>query len=195
MCHYFLVARPRSLTDTEVQEAAFAIARAEGLATVTARRLAAELDCSVQPIYTAAGSMGRVHAHVRRRAAQWIEDRLHESTTDLPAYLALGLATLDLACREPQLWAIASSVMLEGVDRPPPGPVLAAMRADPRLTDASADTLTELHGTLSMAVQGAAWYAASAPGAAGFERAAHFLTTVGEALIDALVTAPGDGRA
>lgn len=81
-----------SLTKERVYEAAFGLLRREGLESITARRVAQELGCSTQPVYTACGGMDAVREEAYRMAVRFI----FAAMDGYPG--GTGNATLDRIC-------------------------------------------------------------------------------------------------
>lgn len=172
-----------TITREQVESAAFELLRTEGPDAITARRIAQQLGCSTQPVYTACGSMTSVKEQVELRAEQFIGQFLQRPMADEPAYVRIGLATLRLAHDEPHLFAVASKHMREHSSELPPEPVLAAMRADERLAAMSVEQLIRVNTLMTFFAQGVATLVA--PGASQQDLAAAeaYLRRAGEAVI------------
>lgn len=100
--------RAQQYTREQIVESAFAIVREDGEDALSARSLAARLGCSVRPIFSRFAGMEEVQHAVWRRANEtynaFVADAM-ERGTDRP-YLSSGLAYVDFARREPQLFAM-----------------------------------------------------------------------------------------
>lgn len=89
-----------------VVDAAYDIARASGLEAVNARAVAAALGCSTQPLFREFQTMEQLRDAVVARAKQGYDLRIQQSAsrTDMPPYKAAGMAYLQFAREEPQLF-------------------------------------------------------------------------------------------
>ncbi len=174
------MARPRTITADQVKAAAFEIVRREGVEALTARRVARELNCSTQPVFSVFGSMSAMREEVESRTHQFIEHALATGDENEPELLRLGLATLELARREPHIFRLAS----RSGGRTIPPPVLAAMRADARLSAVPAARLKQLHLALSRVTIGVAHGLLEDPSARAHAEAIRLLRYVGDALIE-----------
>lgn len=167
-----------------LQDTAFEIVRKEGIDSLSARRIAQELGCSTQPVYTACGSMASVKAEVEARTKDFIEHFLSGSDTDDPPFLQLGLATLRLARDEPHLFTIAGDFMRDRADQPPPAPVLAAMRADPRLAAMTIEQLTQVNALMCFFSLGLTTTVGPGTPTHAMAAAQAHLRTAGEAVVE-----------
>ena len=64
------MARKELITKNKISETAFALARAEGIENVTARKLAAQIGCSTQPIFRVYANMGELYSEIYQRAIE-----------------------------------------------------------------------------------------------------------------------------
>ncbi len=145
-------------TQEQILQAAFEIARAEGLEAVSARRVARELDCSTQPVYRAYGSMDELKQAVLLRILAVAQSYLSTPVEGEPPFLQFGLGNLRFAEEEPNLFQALSlsGPVLENIKngRPPPDFVLERMRADPQLATLTDEQLTRIHDQLWFFSQG-----------------------------------------
>lgn len=100
--------RPPRVTQEKVAVAAFDIVRDDGEESLTARSLAEKLGCSVKPIFGLFDTMDEVRQAVWERANAWYLERLDAamSAGDRPPYLASGLAYIEFARTEPNLFTL-----------------------------------------------------------------------------------------
>ena len=100
--------RPPRFTQEEVAVAAFDIVRGGGEESLTARSLAEKLGCSVKPIFGLFDTMDEVRQAVWEQANAWYIERLDAamSAGDRPPYLASGLAYIEFARTEPNLFTL-----------------------------------------------------------------------------------------
>ena len=100
--------RSSSLTRDRVALAAVDLVRAEGASALNARRLAAALGCSTQPLFTLFDSMEKVRLAVigeaRRRFDAFVRARVDRG--DVPPYKAVGLAYVAFAREERELFRL-----------------------------------------------------------------------------------------
>lgn len=90
-----------------VLDAAFAIVRREGVEALNARRIAAALGCSTQPLFRAFSSMEEIRAEMGHMALGCFEGYLRRSPAlDPLPYKASGLAYLLFAKEEPRLFRL-----------------------------------------------------------------------------------------
>lgn len=172
-----------TISKDALEQAAFAICRAEGAESLTARRLAQALGCSTQPVYTACGSMEQLKSAVAERVKDFTMQRLAEGAGDLPPFLRIGCASLRLAQEEPHLFRLASAHMRARLDEPPPPQIVEAMRADPRLTPLSEEELARIHSLVWVFAQGLATLLGPHAPEGALARAEALLRDAGEAII------------
>lgn len=99
------MARKISITKEMLLQSAFEAAREEGFAQVTARKLAAKVGCSTQPIFRVYSSMEEVYDEIYRRAVDYFSDFYgkYQGESQTP-FANLGMAYIEFAQREPQLF-------------------------------------------------------------------------------------------
>ena len=86
---------------------ALALAKEEGIGNVTARKLAAKIGCSTQPIFRVYANMGELCGDINQKAAEVFSDYYenYESEVDTP-FIHLGLAYIDFAKEESKLFQL-----------------------------------------------------------------------------------------
>ena len=62
------MARKELITKDKIGETAFALAKKEGIENVTARKLAAQIGCSTQPIFRVYANMSELYAEIYQKA-------------------------------------------------------------------------------------------------------------------------------
>lgn len=94
------------ITRDMVIDAAFALARSGGMEQVTAKRIAGQLGCSVQPIYSYCQNMEGLRQALAARVRSFMQEYLaaHVEKSDL--FRSTGRAYLRLAREEPHLFQI-----------------------------------------------------------------------------------------
>lgn len=95
-------------TREEIVQAALELTRENGIAAVTARALAARLDCSAKPIFGLFRNMEEVQAQVLKAADAIYQARLSAamSAGEMPPYKASGMAYIQFARQEPELFKL-----------------------------------------------------------------------------------------
>lgn len=95
-------------TREQVIAAALKLTRQSGQSALTARALAAELGCSVKPIFGLFRNMEEVHGAVLAQAYALYESRLREemSSGRYPPYKASGMAYIRFAREEKELFRL-----------------------------------------------------------------------------------------
>ena len=99
------MARKELITKDKIGETAFALAKKEGIENVTARKLAAQIGCSTQPIFRVYANMSELYAEIYQKAISNFGDYYenYKSEVDTP-FLHLGLAYINYARDESKLF-------------------------------------------------------------------------------------------
>lgn len=99
------MARRETITAEEILNTAFTMAREEGAANVTARRVAAKAGCSTQPIFRGYENMDELLRAVYAKAADFFRDyySLYPRTGKVP-FSDLGMAYISFAKKEKNLF-------------------------------------------------------------------------------------------
>ena len=130
------------------------------MSALSARRVAAELGCSTQPVYRACRSMAELKEAVLERALEAAESYLKAPTEDVPPLLQIGLGSLRFARDEPHLHRAVARLgpITRRLERgeAPPAFVLERMKADPVLAGFTMEQLTRIHSLLWFFSQGVA---------------------------------------
>ncbi len=95
-------------TKNEIINAALNVIRKEGLSGLTARALAAELGCSVKPVFGLFKNMEEVQQEVIKAADTLYQDYLKEDMEkgEYPPYKASGMAYIRFAKEEKELFKL-----------------------------------------------------------------------------------------
>ncbi len=149
-----------AITPQQILDGAFELVRREGMTALSARRVAQELGCSTQPVYSAYDSMKALKADVIKRAEVVARTYLApDEHADLP-FLHVGLGSLRFAQKEPQLFRLVSTSggYLRDLQhgKPPPGFLLERMKADPLFVNLNHEQLTRIHTLMWFFSQGLA---------------------------------------
>ncbi|MBE5804377.1 MAG: TetR/AcrR family transcriptional regulator [Clostridiales bacterium] len=94
------------ITREMVVDAAFAITRQEGIAQVLVKRIAQELGCSVQPIYSYCNSMDELRAAVAEKAAAHMQAYMAAHIDPADMFRSTGYAYVRYARQEPHLFQL-----------------------------------------------------------------------------------------
>ncbi|MDE7326996.1 MAG: TetR/AcrR family transcriptional regulator [Lachnospiraceae bacterium] len=103
------------ITKEMVVEAAFEIARKQGMEQVTVKSIAARLACSVQPIYSYCKNMDGLKQDVAARTGVFIREYITARTDQKDLFRSIGKAHLQLAKEEPNLFKIFILHRREGI--------------------------------------------------------------------------------
>ncbi|MCD8038594.1 MAG: TetR/AcrR family transcriptional regulator [Lachnospiraceae bacterium] len=101
------MARKELITKDKILETAFELAREEGIESVTARKLAAQIGCSTQPIFRVYANMNELYTEIYERAIDSFGDYYEnfKSDVDMP-FIHLGLAYIKYAKEERKLFQL-----------------------------------------------------------------------------------------
>ena len=101
------MARKELITKDKIAETAFSLARAEGIENVTARKLAAQIGCSTQPIFRVYANMGELYSEIYQRAIDAFGDYYgHYKSEVVTPFIHLGLAYINYAKEERKLFQL-----------------------------------------------------------------------------------------
>ncbi len=94
-----------------VLNAAFEMTRENGFENVTARKLAERLGSSTQPIFRAYENMEMLKEDLFYKSAEMFSDHMLKARVKgKPVYLSMGMAYIDLACREKYLFKLIADI-------------------------------------------------------------------------------------
>ncbi len=95
----------------QVLNTAFRMTRENGFEEVTARKLAQQLNSSTQPIFRAYANMDMLKKDLFFKSAEFFSDyMLTQKADSQPVYLSMGMAYIDLAQRERNLFKLIASI-------------------------------------------------------------------------------------
>lgn len=99
------MARKVSVTNDMIVEGAFELMRSEGIEQVTARKLAAKVGCSTQPIFRMYESMDQLIREIYDKAVAYFEEYYDKSSkiSNVP-FVNLGMAYIQFANEEKQMF-------------------------------------------------------------------------------------------
>ncbi len=101
------MARKELITKDKIAETAFALAKAEGIENVTARKLAAQIGCSTQPIFRVYANMGELYSEIYQRAIEAFGDYYGNYRSEVVTpFIHLGLAYINYAKEERKLFQL-----------------------------------------------------------------------------------------
>lgn len=96
----------QKITRDMVVDAAFAIAREEGVEQVLVKTIAQRLGCSVQPIYSYCESMDGLRQALVARTGEYLREYVAARIDPQDYFRSTGLAHLSFAKEEPQLYKL-----------------------------------------------------------------------------------------
>lgn len=101
------MARTQSITVEMIEKAAFELALTEGMAAVTARKVAAKAGCSTQPIFRLYDNMEELQAKVITMAGDFFSDYYenYNKTSPVP-FVDLGMAFISFAKKYENLYSL-----------------------------------------------------------------------------------------
>lgn len=104
---FITMARKESVTKSMILEAAFELTKEEGIEAVTARKLAAKMNCSTQPIFRVYENMSELYAEIYQTAIDYFSDFYDNfnSEVDTP-FIHLGLCYIDFARTEENIFKL-----------------------------------------------------------------------------------------
>lgn len=94
------------ITKEMVVDAAFEIARKDGMEQVLVKNIAERIGCSVQPIYSYCSNMDGLRREVTDRVRRFVREYMEEYTDKDDLFRSTGNAYIRLAKEEPHLYKI-----------------------------------------------------------------------------------------
>lgn len=128
----------QKITKEMVVEAAFSLAKEQGLENVTVRDIASELNCSVQPVYSYCKNMDGLRQDVMERSNLFIKKYISEHLDRNDFFRSSGHAYIQLAKEEPNVFKMYVMSVRKDVDS------LGAFyesETNPRMANYISDTL------------------------------------------------------
>lgn len=101
------MARKESVTKDMILEGAFALAREEGIESVTARKLAGKMGTSTQPIFRVYANMNELGEEVYQKSIDYFSDYYEkfQSGVEMP-FIHLGLSYIKFAKEERRIFQL-----------------------------------------------------------------------------------------
>lgn len=93
-------------TRSEIIQAAFDIARTEGISSITARALGAKLGSSSKPIFSLFKNMEEVQTEVEKAAKALYAEYVKGGLKENPAFKGVGMQYIRFAMKEPKLFQL-----------------------------------------------------------------------------------------
>ncbi len=101
------MARKELITKDKIAETAFVLAKEEGIENVTARKLAAQIGCSTQPIFRVYANMSELYLEIYQKAIDDFGDYYEHYKSDVETpFIHLGLAYINYAKEERKLFQL-----------------------------------------------------------------------------------------
>lgn len=107
------------ITKEMVVEAAFEIARQNGIETVLVKTIAEKLGCSVQPIYSYCTNMDELRREVAKKAKEFVHTYAAARIDRSDMFRSTGHAYVSLAKEEPNLFKLFILQEREGISSLP----------------------------------------------------------------------------
>ena len=128
------------VSKAQIQKTAFDMTKEYGFEAVTARKLAQQMGCSTQPIFRAYENMEDLRCDLFYMSAEYFADyMLAKKSRSEPKYITLGMAYIELAIKEKNLFGLIASVDDFGGD-----PLGSFIKKDDGIL--SLDTLPQVKG-------------------------------------------------
>ncbi|MBD5470369.1 MAG: TetR/AcrR family transcriptional regulator [Lachnospiraceae bacterium] len=101
------MARKELITKDRILNTAFELARVDGIESVTARKLAAQIGCSTQPIFRVYSNMSELYTEIYERAIDSFGDYYENFKSDVETpFIHLGLVYINYAKDEKKLFQL-----------------------------------------------------------------------------------------
>lgn len=101
------MARKEVITKDKISATAFALAREQGIEYVTARKLAAQIGCSTQPIFRVYANMNELYMEIYQKAVDAFGEYYENYKTEVKTpFIHLGLAYINFAKEERRLFQL-----------------------------------------------------------------------------------------
>ena len=101
------MARKESVTKDMILDTALALAKEEGIENVTARKLAAKIGCSTQPIFRVYANMSELYGEIHQKAIEAFSDYYDNFKSEVETpFIHLGLAYINFAKEESKLFQL-----------------------------------------------------------------------------------------
>lgn len=101
------MARKELITKDRILNTAFELARVDGIESVTARKLAAQIGCSTQPIFRVYSNMNELYTEIYEKAIDSFGDYYENFKSDVETpFIHLGLVYINYAKDEKRLFQL-----------------------------------------------------------------------------------------
>lgn len=101
------MARKELITKDKILNTAFELARTDGIESVTARKLAAQIGCSTQPIFRVYSNMNELYTEIYEKAVEAFGDYYANFKSDVTTpFIHLGLVYINYAKDERKLFQL-----------------------------------------------------------------------------------------
>lgn len=101
------MARKELITKDKILTTAFAIAREDGIENVTARKLAAQIGCSTQPIFRVYANMNELYEEIYQKAIDAFGEYYESYRSEVKTpFIHLGLAYINYAKEDRKLFQL-----------------------------------------------------------------------------------------
>ncbi len=96
------------VTREEIIDAAVEVVRKKGVQAINARTVAAQMDCSTQPVFSNFATMDQLHLAVIERADKLFRESMEKEMRrgEFPPYKAIGMAYIWFAKEEKELFRL-----------------------------------------------------------------------------------------
>jgi len=138
------------ITKEKIVEAAFKLVRKEGIEALSARKIAGELNCSTQPVYSSFKNMKEMEEAVIKKAADFVTTNYFLKKMSKMNFLNIGLGYVNLAREERELFKLlylSGRVKVEKESSQFPVDhtlLIESMRKDEHLKDFDDESLSRL---------------------------------------------------
>lgn len=177
---------PINFSQEIILNEAFEIVRKEGVAGLTARRIARNLNCSTQPVYSAYASMMELKRAVLIKAREYAVNYLLQCSDDKGPFFAIGMQYFRFAQEEPELfkWLFLSPQSADDdQDIFAPPLLLERMKLDKHVNNLDETTLKRLFSNMWIYTHGLTTLAQSSARSQPEAFARERLLQMGEILI------------
>lgn len=94
----------KKITRKKIMKAALDILRKEGIESVSARKIAAHLNCSPQPIYSEFKNMDELVSALIQAANDYVTRTYFFNSENRKSFIHMGLASIEMARKEKEIY-------------------------------------------------------------------------------------------
>lgn len=105
----------QKITKEMVVDAAFELARTDGMEAIMVKNISERLGCSVQPIYSYCRNMKGLHQDVRDKVREFVRDFVGKRTDPQNIFRSTGRAYIQMAKEEPNIFKMSIQSPREGI--------------------------------------------------------------------------------